>query len=456
MLYGKGFIKAGVVSDRPVTVADIAPTFAELLDLDSFPARDGDPLRDALLPEGRRPGVVPKLVVTLVWDGVGDNVLEQWPDDWPNLKRIAAEGTTYERATVGSSPSITPAVHATIGTGAFPATHGLPDTRMRVGGRMVDAWEGTSPRYLKVKTLAELWDEANGNRPLVGMLARDSWHLGMIGHGSYLSDGDRDIAVLDELGGIEFRTNSDYYEMPAYMGGTPGLEAAVNEVDVRDGEADLRWLGNPILPYAASVRYTPAWSIYQTERIIQLLSTEGFGRDEVPDLFFTNYKATDLAGHQWNMVEPEEQENLREQDAQLPRLIEFLDRAVGEDDYVIAITADHGMTPYPEVTRGWSIEMRDMEKDIAEHFDRVTPGTPLVLSNRGYQLFFDREELRRNDAAPEDIARFIRDYRIEDNITPTNTVLPRFRGHTDERLFLTALTPDELRAALACAHSNPE
>ncbi len=456
ILYGPGFINARAEVDRPVTVADLASTYAELLNFDAFPTaeREGKPLTEALLPEAERNGV-PKLIFTLVWDGGGDNVLERWPDAWPNLQGLIDNGTHFSNATVGSSPSITPSIHANIGTGAFPQTHGIPDTRIRVKGKMVDAWEQTSPQYLEVDTIGDMYDVAMGNEPLVGMMARDAWHLGMIGHGAYSPGADNDIAVMDELGGIEFRTNPLYYSMPDYMLGLDGLEQAVNEVDTRDGQKDGRWLGNPILSYDANVRFTPAWSLYQTRRMIQLLENEGFGTDDVPDLFYVNYKAIDLAGHFWNMIEPEVRDNVIGSDAEIPKIIDWLDSTVGADSYVLAYTADHGMTPFPTETKGWSIEIRDMSEDIEGEFDTKTPNKPVILSNRGYQLMLDRKEMVANGATAEEVAEFVRNYRIRDNITPTNQVLPRFEGRTDERLYLTALTNEELDEAIECSE-DPE
>lgn len=453
VLYGPGFIRSGRAVDRSVTLADLAPTYAKLLGFDEFPQRDGRVLQEALKPERKRNGV-PKLIFTLVWDGGGDNVLERWPDDWPELAAFRGRGTEYTEATVGSTPSITPAIHATIGTGSFPHTHGITDTRMRVKGKMIDPWEHTSPERLRSKTLGDLWDAANGNLPLVGMMARDAWHLGMLGHGAYLPEGDLDHAVMDELGGVEFRTNEDYYSLPEYLLGLEGLDDAIAEVDQRDGESDAQWLGNPLDASEGQIRFTPAWSIFQTEKMVELLDNEGYGTDDVPDLFYANYKAIDLAGHFWNMVDPEVQENLRETDAQLPLIVEALDRLVGPDSYVLALTADHGMTPTAEVSGGWDIETRDMSADIEKRFDHVTPDEPLIQSNRGYQIMLDRKEMERNDVTAAEVAEFVRDYRIRDNVTDTNEVGPSFEGRENERLFLTALTPDALKDALKCARGR--
>ncbi|MEA2434592.1 MAG: hypothetical protein QOG54_2049 [Actinomycetota bacterium] len=448
LFYGPGFIEPGT-HDEPTTVADIAPTLASILKFDEFPQRDG-----AALPIEKSTDRVPKLIVTLIWDGGGDNVLEQWPDAWPNLKELMTKSAYFTNTKVGSSPSITPSIHATIGTGVFPNTHGLSDTRIRVKGEMVDAWEGISPQRLRAKSLADLWDAANDNAPIVGMVARDTWHLGMIGHGSYLPEGDSDIAVMDDFGQVEFRQPGRYYTLPTYLLGNEGLQAAVDEVDQRDGKADQRWLGNPILAIDGRVRETPAWSIFQTEKIKQLFANEDFGVDDVPDLFFTNYKSTDLVGHSYNMVEPEEESVLQEQDRQLKIFIDYLDKKVGPNNYVLTMTADHGMTPYPSVTGGWSIVMTEMTDDIEKRFDHVTPDIPLVLSNRGYQIMLNHNELKRNDIMASDIAAYLRNYTIEDNSPDIDKIADNFKDRISEKVFLTALTPDELQQAVACARKT--
>ncbi len=86
--YGPGFVPAGVSVDRPVTVAGIAPTVAKLLHFDGFDAIDGQPMNEARRGHGR----APKLVVTMVWDAGGMNVLDEWPDAHPYLDALIAEG----------------------------------------------------------------------------------------------------------------------------------------------------------------------------------------------------------------------------------------------------------------------------------------------------------------------------------------------------------------------------
>jgi predicted AlkP superfamily pyrophosphatase or phosphodiesterase len=131
ILYGPGYIRGAARPDRPVDVTDIAPTLGSVIG-SSFVAPDGEVLGEALRPE--RVPSPPRLAVVIALDGVGWNVLERWPEEWPVLRRLALEGTTYTNATIGSAPPLTAPIHANMGTGAYPRTHGMPE----IVGRLPD------------------------------------------------------------------------------------------------------------------------------------------------------------------------------------------------------------------------------------------------------------------------------------------------------------------------------
>ncbi|HEU4480845.1 MAG TPA: alkaline phosphatase family protein, partial [Actinomycetota bacterium] len=130
--FGPGHIRSlgRFTPSRPATVADLPATLAELVGLEWPEDRPGRPIEEVLLDEDERKDP-PKMILVVVWDGGGWNVLNQWPDAWPHLARLMAEGANVEGTIVGSSPSVTPAVHATIGTGVFPNEHGAVDLSFR-------------------------------------------------------------------------------------------------------------------------------------------------------------------------------------------------------------------------------------------------------------------------------------------------------------------------------------
>jgi Type I phosphodiesterase / nucleotide pyrophosphatase len=142
-------------------------------------------------------------------------VLERWPDAWPNLARLTREGTSLIDAVVGSSPSITPATHSTLGTGACPRRHGVTAIEYRTeDGSVRQAFAGRNPADLRLTTMTDEIDLALNNEPKVGMLAWKGWHLGMLGHGTQKPGGDADEVGL--IGTDEHITgNNSFYSTPS-------------------------------------------------------------------------------------------------------------------------------------------------------------------------------------------------------------------------------------------------
>src|SRR5439155_13195851 len=122
--YGPGYVSPGVYP-QAVTEADVAPTEAQILNFHGFHAPDGTPLTQALVPAAQR-STPPKLLVTVIWDAAGWDVLNSWPRDWPYLKALFAKGALFTNPTSGSSPSDTPPIDATHGTGSYPRRTGEP------------------------------------------------------------------------------------------------------------------------------------------------------------------------------------------------------------------------------------------------------------------------------------------------------------------------------------------
>jgi hypothetical protein len=432
--YGPGFIRAqGDISVEGASVADIAPTLAELLRIEWPQDRPGVPIDEALVPDDQRG--TPKLILVVVWDGGGWNVLHQWEDAWPNLKETMASGTTVINADVGSSPSVTPAIHASIGTGTFPKQHGIVDIPIRRGDRIVGSWDAArkSPRYLESTTLADVYDPTTNNEAQIAMIAENNWHLGMIGHGSYIEGGDKDIAAMVE-GSDGSLVTSEWYSLPDYLTDTEGLEQDVRAVDQADGQVDSAWMGHDLLTNPSDIRHTPVWALFQTRLLKALIDEGDFGRDEVTDLIYTNYKQIDLIGHDWNMLSPEQEEAVEYSDDALGELIEHMNATVGRNEWVIAMTADHGQSPKAETTGAWPITIQPLMEDTAEHFDVGV--NDLFQEQRPGALWLNRDTLERAGISEREVAEFILDYRLEDNAS--GEVPEEYRSRLDEKLMSAA------------------
>lgn len=440
VFYGPNHITAETrVLDKAASITDVYPTIASLLGIE-LPPREGTSLDDMLVEPGSRP----RLIVSIVWDGVGRNVLQRHPDAWPVLARLERGGTSYLHATVGSSPSITPATHSSLGTGAFPSEHAVTAIEFRTrAGEVRGAFAGKDPADLELSTFADEADLALDNEPKVGMLAWKSWHLGMLGHGRQLSGGDSDEMVLINTHG-QLTGNEQYFSFPAKLTGLePRLSFFARKVDAEDGTLDGKIDGREVL----GMHDNPAWVYYQTELLIEMLKRGGYGKDDVPDLFFTNFKITDIVSHQFSMDSKEEAAVLEAQDGALGDLLTYLNSNVG--DYVVIVTADHGNTPSPERSGAWPILQGQLQEDVDAHFD-VPKGRSLIEKTSAAGPFLDRETMQDLDVSEDDVAGFLNSYTIKDNLN--DSMLPEgYEDRGEEHVFSAAFPADDIDEALKCA-----
>jgi hypothetical protein len=449
VFYGPGHVQPQGAVDPPgeSTLVDLSPTLAHLLDQPWPRNRPGDVVlvKD---PAAIKP---PKLVLNIVWDGGGWNVLRQWPRAWPTLAKLMRRGTSVRGVTVGSSPSVTPASHATMGTGTWPSVHGIVDIPQREGEEIISSFPATSPRLLNVTTFADRFDQATGNEAQVGMIAYLYAHLGMMGHGAQLAGGDEDIAVIADGGPGDLITNDDYYYLPSYLQTVPGYEDDIAEVDRSDGKADGSWMGHD-LGELTTQRHSPVWELYQTRLLETLIEQEGFGDDEVTDLLFVNYKEIDDAGHNWNMLNPEMRSTLEYADKALRDLIRVLDRVVGKGEWVVTLTADHGQAPDPRAVGAWPIRMQVLTKDLAESFEMTEE--EILLDERPVGLWVNRPGAAARGISYGEIANWLIDYRLEQNVPQTEMLPEQYEDKAREPVFAAAFPGEDLDRIWRCAQER--
>lgn len=442
VLYGPAHIAKNGPLDEFASITDVYPTVGSLVGID-LPRRSGNVLGEAIVERGS----APRLIVTVVWDGVGRNTLERHPDSWPNLEKMEREGTSFLLATVGSSPSITPATHSSLGTGAFPQDHGVTAIEMRTEeGDIRSAFAGKDPSDLDLTTFADDIDRAPhfGNVPKVGMLAWKSWHMGMLGHGTAAAGGDADdMAIIGPHGDVT--GNAALYATPDYLVGRKEiLQRHARQLDASDGERDGEWRGRDPL----EMHDNPAWVSYQRDLMIEMLDRGGYGDDEVPDLFVTNFKVTDIVSHQLSMDSPDEALVLEAQDAALGELVRYLEETVG-DEYVVIVTADHGNTPSPQRSGAWPIQQGKLQEDVDAHFD-VPEGRSLIEQTTAVGPFLDEEVARDLEVSSKDVARFLNGYTIRDNWRDAE--LPKgYEERGDEHVFAAAFPSDRIGEVMDCA-----
>ena len=441
VFYGPGHIDAVGIRAGLENITSVFPTVGALTGV-PLEARDGRVLSE-ILKESAAP---PRLILTIAWDGVGRNVLERWPDRWPNLARMEQEGASFIDATVGSSPTQTPTVHATLGTGTFPRSHGITSINQRTeSGEVEEVFLERDMSALEGSTYGDEIDTALGNEPKVGLLAWVSWHIAMMGHGSDFEGGDADEVVMVSSAGADTAQTSGPFATPGYAYDFPSIDARAEELDRADGEVDGEWRGHDILEKPTN----PAWMAYEGDLLLEMLEEGDYGEDEVPDLLFTNFKSTDLVGHHYTMDSPEMAETLEAQDEALGRALDYLDREVG--DYVVILTSDHGHTPSYERTGAFAISNDELKNDLTREFDAPADTELVVTSPSG--LHFDHEEMARYGATEEAVAEFLNDYTIRENWVGEE-LPPGFEKRGDEHVFSAAFLSTQMPEIMNCAFGS--
>jgi hypothetical protein len=449
--YGSPYVPADKVVKRPVTLAGIAPTSAKLLHFDGFHPIDGQPMTEAVSPGAP----APKLLVTLVWDAGGMNVLNYWPDAHPYLDSLIPKGTWFANASVGSSPTSTAQDHAIIGTGDFPDHNGIVGHHLTIGGRLTSPWND-GPAFLIEPTLADIYDRAMGNKPVVGIVGTVDIHFGMIGHGAFFTGGDRDIALTRSVVGGDTLTtegftwnlperDAAYYELAGYANQVPGFAADVRRVDQADGKLDGMWRNNSIDQLLKGFD-TPARTPYEERVIETVIKKEGFGRDATPDLLFINFKEIDYISHVWSMNSLEMRDAVVAQDLALKRFVAFLNQQVGTGNWAMVLTADHGAMPDPAVSGGYQISTAPIEAGINATFDTNGDKTPIVELVQPSQVFLNTDELAKNGHTVADVARYIMTLTQAQTAGPGQTVNP---ATATDKVFQAAF-PSDLMQDLPC------
>jgi predicted AlkP superfamily pyrophosphatase or phosphodiesterase len=332
----------------------------------------------------------PKLIVVVVVDQLRSDYFDRHREHLTGgLGRILDRGAVFENAAFPYLNTVTCAGHATIGTGALPFRHGmiLNTWYDRAAGASTSCTDdpeeknisyaglpaiGHSARRLLVPTLADrLRQGARGRVVALSLKARSA--IGLAGQAA--------DAVLwyDERGG--FATSSFYTRRPVgfvaeFLQKNPitadhgrtwdrllDPAAYTGPDDVPFERAPGGWtrtfphtLGTPSAEptgqfYTQWAR-SPFADEYLARLAIHAIDALRLGGGRGTDFLGVSFSTLDFAGHGFGPQSHEVQDLVLRLDRTLGRLLDHLDRAVGPDNYVLALSADHGVSGIPELVEG--------------------------------------------------------------------------------------------------------
>jgi predicted AlkP superfamily pyrophosphatase or phosphodiesterase len=102
------------------------------------------------------------------------------------------------------------------------------------------------------------------------------------------------------------------------------------------------------------------------------IAGEQLGRDDAPDILAVSLSGHDYVNHRWSAESRLSHDHLLQLDRMLQAFFRDLDRAIGKDNYVAVLTADHGFMPAPEFSRAQGLDAGRV--NYAQSLARVNAG----------------------------------------------------------------------------------
>jgi hypothetical protein len=154
------------------------------------------------------------------------------------------------------------------------------------------------------------------------------------------------------------------------------------------------------------VRYSALFPAFEADAMVAMIEHEPVGEDAIADLILLNYKGADFVGHKYGPDSQELRVTLGEMDRHLARILGALQKKVG-NDYLLAVTADHGMPSEPSSAdrRHYSPSIIDL---LNNQFDPEGKQLVTAFEPENLQIFIDEERLSKLGLRLPDLARFLR------------------------------------------------
>jgi hypothetical protein len=388
LFYGPPFVRQ-MTSSEPTSQQDVVPTLAALLRTAPPHTASTHALRQAIAPGA----ALPRAIAVLVLDGTRADYFDKYGAVMPTLSRLRAEGAWFDNAHVSSAPTVTAVGHANIGTGAEPDTHGVAVNHLfnRLTGKAQETYAALDPAELMALTLADVWNvETDGKAVIVGQGGAMRATAGLVGHGACLVNARPVIAASYATEG-GWETNEKCYVMSPALTSLSAKKYWTTE--------HTSWMGHDIADGNA-FKATALFQRFEGDALAAVLEREPIGADAITDLVFVNLKGPDYTGHAYGPESAEIRETLKELDAQVQRAVAILERKAGKGNFVVAITADHGMP---------GGNGRHFAQDLIAAIDgRFGPGTVQMLRDgANSQVHVDTARLTTAGHTLEELASFL-------------------------------------------------
>jgi len=336
----------------------------------------------------------PKLVLLIVVDQFRYDYLERFGDLFgpDGFRRLMRDGASWTQSNYDHMPTYTAPGHGTMMTGAYPAESGI------IGNEWLDRASGkriTSVSDESVKLLGGLpGDPAASPSRLMASTVGDELRLVTNDRAKVIGISVKDRSAILPAGR---HANAAYWfnwtsgtmvSSTYYFNQLPTWVNAFNAAKPADKYFGAKW--ERLLPESEYIKRAgpdnPSWenvpsswndtnsfphtitggatspnrnfytaldySPYTNDILVsfaqQAIVNEQLGQDDDTDVLTVSFSANDYVGHRFGPYSQEVMDVTLRTDRNIATLLDFVNARVGLANTLIALTADHGVSPIPE------------------------------------------------------------------------------------------------------------
>ena len=332
-------------------------------------------------------GARAKLVIGLMVDQMRWDYLYRYNKLYSSggFKRLLTQGYSFENTMIPYTPTYTAPGHACVYTGSVPAIHGIVgnnwfnkesnsyayctgDSTVATVGSGTNAGK-MSPANLWTTTVGdELKLSNNFKSKVIGISLKDRGAILPAGHSA-----DAAYWYDDAVG--KFITSTYYLqELPAWVNQFNRQDLAGNYMskdwntlypinkyvlssrDSNAFEVPIPGERAPVFPHKlsaiangkySSFKYTPYASTYSFDFAKAAIDGENLGAGAATDILALSISATDYIGHNFGPNSIEIEDTYYRLDKDIADFLIYLDKKIGKNNYLLFLTADHGVAHVP-------------------------------------------------------------------------------------------------------------
>jgi predicted AlkP superfamily pyrophosphatase or phosphodiesterase len=384
----------------------------------------------------------PKLIVGIVVDQMRVDYLTRYESKFGEggFKKLIKGGYFNKNANFNFVPTYTGPGHASIFTGSVPRVNGIISNDWydkKTGKNIYCAQDETvttlgstsnagkmSPRNMLTTTIGdEMRLATNMQAKVIGISQKDRASILPTGHtanAAYWYDGSNGAFITSTfymqklplwVSAFNDKKLPEKYLSQDWTTLLPIASYSESLPDDNAFEGLFKGESKPVFPHKLAelkeknkglnmIRATPFGNSLTKDFALEAIKNEQLGADAVTDLLSVSFSSTDYVGHQYGINAIETEDTYLRLDKDLEELINYLEKNIGKDNFVIFLTADHGGAHNAAYLQSLKvpaglIDEKGIEDAMKAHLKEVF-GDTLVMSFSNQQFFLNHTTLAKN------------------------------------------------------------